>query len=394
MNPFRRDIPLLAFCQAMMQSSNSLAITASALVGFALAEDKALATLPLAAAFVATMLTSIPAAMLMHRIGRKAGFMFATGFGMAGGALATWSILEGWFWGFLGASALVGIYNGFGNYFRFAAADSVDAAHKGRAISYILVGGVAAAFIGPNLANISRDWIASAPFAGSFAAIISLYLLSTLALSLLHLPHVANDDDDVGAPPRPLRQIARQPKYIIALICGTLGYGVMSLVMTATPLAMSHHAHHFSDTSFVIQWHVLGMFAPSFFTGQLIDRFGLRSILRIGALLGFATVAINLAGYTVWHFWLALLLLGISWNFLFIGATTLLTETYRPSEKARTQASNDFAVFTTVTLASLSAGALQHRFGWEMVNVGVLPLLAMIWVAIVVLGHVERSGRL
>jgi len=164
--------------------------------------------------------------------------------------------------------------------------------------------------------------------------------------------------------------------------------------MTATPLAMSHHAHHFSDTSFVIQWHVLGMFAPSFFTGQLIDRFGLRSILRIGALLGFATVAINLAGYTVWHFWLALLLLGISWNFLFIGATTLLTETYRPSEKARTQASNDFAVFTTVTLASLSAGALQHQFGWEMVNVGVLPLLAMIWVAIVVLGHVERSGRL
>ena len=394
MNPFRRDIPLLAFCQAMMQSSNSLAITASALVGFALAEDKALATLPLAAAFVATMLTSIPAAMLMHRIGRKAGFMFATGFGMAGGALATWSILEGWFWGFLGASALVGIYNGFGNYFRFAAADSVDAAHKGRAISHILVGGVAAAFIGPNLANISRDWIASAPFAGSFAAIISLYLLSTLALSLLHLPHIANDDDDVVAPPRPLRQIARQPKYIIALICGTLGYGVMSLVMTATPLAMSHHAHHFSDTSFVIQWHVLGMFAPSFFTGQLIDRFGLRSILRIGALLGFATVAINLAGYTVWHFWLALLLLGISWNFLFIGATTLLTETYRPSEKARTQASNDFAVFTTVTLASLSAGALQHRFGWEMVNVGVLPLLAMIWVAIVVLGHVERSGRL
>ena len=392
MNPFLRNIPLLSFAQAMMMSGNSLMITASALVGLALAEDKALATLPLASGFVAIMLTSIPAAWLMHRIGRKHGFMLATGFGMSGGALATWAILNGDFWAFVAASFVMGMYNGFGNYYRFAAADAVDTAHKSRAISFILAGGVIAAFVGPNLANFSRDWISNATFAGSYAAIVGLHLLTLLALSLLHLPREADDQADIGPPPRPLKQIARQRSFVIALICGTLGYGVMSLVMTATPLAMDHHAHHFDDTSFVIQWHVLGMFAPSFFTGFLIERFGLRNILRVGALLGFGTVAINLGGSSVWHFWLALLLLGISWNFLFIGATTLLTQAYHPSEKARTQAANDFAVFTTVTLASLSAGALQHQFGWEMVNIGVLPLLTIIWVALVALGRPDKTS--
>lgn len=390
MNPFYRNIPILAFAQAMMMSANSLIITASALAGYALADDKSLATLPLAAGFIATMLTSIPAAALMHRIGRKHGFMLATLFGMSGAAFAAWSILQGWFWGFVAASFVMGMYNGFGNYYRFAAADSVQTALKSRAISFILAGGVIAAVVGPNLAKFSRDWIVDAAFAGSYAAVIGLHLLTLAVLALLHLPRVAEDLNDVGPPARPLLQIAGQPKFIVALICGTLGYGVMSLVMTATPLAMHHHAHHFDDTSFVIQWHVLGMFAPSFFTGFLIERFGLRNILRSGAILGFATVAINLAGTSLWHFWLALVLLGISWNFLFIGATSLLTQTYHPSEKARTQAANDFAVFTTVTLASLSAGALQHRFGWEMVNVGVLPMLTVIWVALVVLGALER----
>jgi len=393
MNPFYRNIPILAFSQAMMMSANSLMITASALVGYALAEDKSLATLPLAAGFVAVMLTSIPAAILMHRIGRKHGFILATLFGIGGAGLATWSILDGYFWGFVAASSVMGMYNGFANYYRFAAADSVNEPLKGRAISFIMAGGVIAAFVGPNLANVSRDWISSAEFAGSYAAIIVLHLLTTGVLSFLKLPRGADDQVDAGPPPRPLAQIARQPKYIIALICGTLGYGVMSLVMTATPLAMDHHAHHFDDTSFVISWHVLGMFAPSFFTGFLIERFGLHAILRVGALFGFACVAINLGGNSVWHFWSALFLLGLSWNFLFIGATTLLTQTYEPSEKARTQASNDFAVFTTVTLASLSAGALQHNFGWEMVNVGVLPLLTIIWLAVVVLGKIQAPAK-
>jgi len=387
MNPFYRNIPLLAFAQAMMMSSNSLMITATALVGYALADDKSLATLPLAVGFIAIMVTSIPAALLMRHIGRKAGFILATVFGILGGALATWSILEQSFWGFTAAAILTGTHNGFGNYYRFAAADAVGDNLKGRAVSFILAGGVIAAFVGPNLANFSRDWVSQAPFAGSYAALIVLYLLSALALGFLHLPKDIEEEDEDTLPPRPLLEIVKQPRYIVALICGALGYGVMSLVMTATPLAMDHHAHAFSETSFVIQWHVLGMFAPSFFTGFLIERLGLRPILLIGALLGIGCVVINLIGISVWHFWFALLLLGVSWNFLFIGGTTLLTETYHSNERAKVQASNDFTVFTTVTLASLSAGALQHNLGWEAVNIGVLPLLAIILVAILLLGR-------
>jgi len=383
MSAFHRNIPLLAFAQAMMMSNNSLMITASALVGYGLAEDKALATLPVAIGFIAVMLSSVPAAWLMHHLGRKAGFLLAILIGVSGGALATWSILHQQFWGFVAAAALTGVHNGFDNYYRFAAADAVATSLKGRAVSYIMAGGVVAAFIGPNLANISRDWITGTPFAASFAVVITLYLCSGIALSLLKLPPQAEDHVDDAEPVRPLREIARQPAYQTALVCGALGYGVMSLVMTATPLAMHHHQHGMPDTSFVIQWHVLAMFAPSFFTGRLIDAWGIQRILLSGAVFGLLCVVINLAGTSVWHFWLALVLLGLSWNFLFIGATTLLTQTYRPAEKARVQDSNDFTVFTTVALSSLSAGVLQHEFGWQMVNIGVLPLLAIIVLSLI-----------
>ena len=391
MSPFQRNIPLLAFAQAMMMSNSSLMVTASALVGYGLAEDKSLATLPLATGFIAVMLTSIPAAWLMHHIGRKAGFILATLIGASGAALATWSILDQQFWGFTAASALMGMHNGFGNYYRFAAADAVSEHLKGRAISYILAGGVVAALIGPNLANISRDWIGSAPFAASFAVVMALYLCSCAALSLLRLPAQAEDHVDESEPVRPLREIARQPAYQTALVCAALGYGVMSLVMTATPLAMNHHHHGMPDTSFVIQWHVLAMFAPSFFTGRLIESWGVEAILFLGALFGVACVGINLLGTSVWHFWLALVLLGLSWNFLFIGGTTLLTRAYRPVEKARVQASNDFVVFTTVALSSLSAGALQYQFGWRMVNIGVLPMLTIILLTL--LRYRSMTGR-
>ncbi len=386
MNPFRRNIPLLAFAQAMMMSSTSLMVTSAALVGRNLANDPALATAPLAAAFVSTMLASVPAAWLMHRIGRKAGFVLASFIGATGATLAAWSIVQGAFWGFVGAAALIGTHNAFGNYYRFAAADSSPREQKGRAISWILAGGVLAAFIGPNLANLGHDWIGNAPFAGGFLAVMLLYLAAAAALSLLRLPPQAEDRPDDTEPVRPLREIARQPAYRVALICATLGYGVISLVMTATPLAMSHHHHSLPDAAFVIQWHVLAMFAPSFFTGRLIDRWGIPCILILGALAGLACVIVNLNGTSVSHFWAALVLLGLSWHFLFIGATTLLTRCYRPSEKTRVQASNDFAVFTTVTLSSLSAGALQHLFGWQLVNLGVVPMLlvalgAALWFA-------------
>ena len=395
MTPFYRNVPLLAVAQSLMMSANSLIVASAALVGASLAEDQSLATLPLAVQFIAIMLTSIPASLLMDRIGRKPAFVMVTSVGMSAGALAAWAIVSHSFWLFVTATMLVGVFNGFGNYYRFAAADAVDETLKGRAISWVMVGGVIAALIGPNLANHTKALIDGALFAGSYAALIAVYLLSLLTVSALHLPHrFKNALEHDNAPQRPLSQIARQPKFIVAIICAMLGYGVMSLVMTATPLAMQHHHHLFDDTAFVIQWHVLAMFAPSFVTGELIRRFGVNVVMRVGALLGLVCVTLNLAGTTLSHFWLALVALGVSWNFLFIGGTTLLTETYKQAERAKVQAANDFIVFTTVALASLSAGYLQYRLGWQAVNWGVVPLLLLILGSLGWLGLRSRSGRM
>ncbi|HBR98203.1 MAG TPA: MFS transporter [Gammaproteobacteria bacterium] len=392
MTAFFRNVPLLAAAQALMMSGNALLIAASALVGHMLAEDKSLATLPLAAQFIATMLTSIPAAMLMERFGRKPAFVSATLLGVAGAGLAATATLQGSFWLFVLATMFIGAFNGFGNYYRFAAADSVHGDEKARAVSWVMAGGVIAAVVGPNLARYTRDTVDAAPFAGTFLALISVYLLAMLVLSAISLPKKSLDHFAADfLPPRSLPEIARQKAFIVALCCGMLGYGVMSLVMTATPLAMHHHHHAFDDTAFVIQWHVLGMFAPSFVTGTLITRYGLDNILGIGALLGLACVAINLVGTSLWHFWIALVLLGVSWNFLFIGATTLLTDTYHANERAKTQAINDFAVFTTVALASLSADYLQHQFGWETVNIGVIPLLIIILASVAWLKYTPNN---
>jgi len=390
MNSFTRNVPLLAFCQAMAMSGASLIIASAALVGLQLADDKSLSTLPLAAQFIAVMLTSIPAAMLMKKIGRKASFLFATLFGFSGAVVATWSIVEHEFYGFMLGVSLIGVFNGFANYYRFTAADSVDLAHKSRAISLVLAGGVIAAIVGPNLANYTKEFIENAYFAGSYAALIVLYVFSISALSFLKLPE-AQTEETVDKLSRPLKEIIKQPAWVVAVICGMLGYGVMSFVMTATPLAMKHHAHGFSDTSFVIQWHVLAMFAPSFFTGSFIRKAGELPVMFVGGVLGLVCVLVNLMGATVTHFWVALVLLGLSWNFLFVGATSLLTQTYHAAERFKVQALNDFIIFTTVALASLSAGYLQYHFGWRSVNIGVLPLLCVILVSIVFLGLWQKN---
>lgn len=394
MNPFYRNIPLLAVAQSLMMSANSLIVASAALVGESLADDKSLATLPLAAQFIATMLTSIPASMLMDRIGRRHAFMMITAVGISAGALAARAIYSHTFWLFVSATILVGVFNGFGIYYRFAAADAVEPSLKGRAISWVMVGGVIAAFVGPNLANHTRTLFEGALFAGSYAALIVIYLLSLLAVTALNLPHrFKTIAEHEHASQRPLGEIASQPKFIVAVICAMLGYGVMSLVMTATPLAMQHHHYHFDDTAFVIQWHVLAMFAPSFITGELIRRFGVQTVMTVGALLGLVCVTLNLAGTSLNHFWVALMALGVSWNFLFIGGTTLLTETYTQAERAKVQAANDFIVFTTVALASLSAGYLQHRYGWQAVNWGVVPLLSVILGSLGWLVMVGRTDR-
>lgn len=375
-----------------MMSTMSLITATSALVGYELAEDKSYATLPFAAILIARMLTSVPAARLMQAIGRKPSFMLASVIALLGSAGTTLAIMQRDFWLFLSASILIGVYNGFGIYYRFTAADAVDEQHKARAISYVMAGGVLAAIIGPNLANYTQMLIASAHFAGSYASLMVLDLLTLSLLIFLKLPgQTSLLSEQATQNARSLKLIARQPKFIVAVICGMLGYGVMSLVMTATPLAMHQHAYPFADTAFVIQWHVLGMFAPSFVTGHLIRRFGLISIMGVGALLGILCVVINLSGTSTSHFFLALLLLGVSWNFLFIGATTLLTETYTRAERFKTQALNDFIVFTTVAMAALSSGALQHRFGWQVINYAAIPALVIIGLSLLWLKFNNRA---
>jgi MFS family permease len=316
----------------------------------------------------------------MGKIGRKSAFMIGSCFGIFGSAICVYAIFNHHFWLFAVGSFLIGMFNGFATYFRFAAVEVVNEINRPKAISYVMVGGVIAAFIGPNLANFGRSMFTESQFAGGFVYVTGLYILIFVVLSFIKLPPPSLDK--IQGSGRPLLQIIKQPAFTVAVICGMLGYGVMSYLMTATPLAMNHHHHDFSETAFVIQWHVLAMFAPSFFTGSIIQRFGVLKVMTTGAFLALLCVIINLNGQTVWHFWVALIALGISWNFLFIGASSLLTQTYRKEETSKTQALNDFMVFTMVTVASLSAGMFQHTFGWKIVNYGGMLFIGIILISI------------
>jgi len=391
-NLMKRTVWLLAGCQALMNSGNTLIVATSALVGLRLAEDKSLATLPVALTLFTGMLTTIPASLLMGRIGRRAGFQIGTVFGLAGAGLAVWAILQRDFTLFCLAAVLIGGFNAFGTYYRFAAADVATDDYRSRAISYVMAGGIVAALVGPNLANWSQAWLAHHEFAGSYLSLLGVYGLSLVALAFVRTAPPSTDPS--GKPGRPLAEIARQPAFLVALAGGALGYGGMALVMTATPLAMHQHAHPFADTAFVIEWHLLGMFAPAFVAGHLIRRFGLINMMITGTLLYFACIVTSLSGNTVTHFWLALTLLGMGWSFLFVGATTLLTETYTENEKAKSQALNDFLVFSVIAASSLSAGAIQHHLGWHAVNLVLAPIAAAILGALLWLRSARRRAAL
>ena len=371
----KRNVTLLALSQAMVITGTSLLLASCALVGMRLTSIKSLATLPLALLFLSQMVTTIPASLFMQRVGRRSGFMTSAVFGMAGAAMATLGVLKAEFSLFCFGTVLIGVFNGFGQYYRFAAAETAPEEYRSRAISYVLAGGLIAAFAGPNLAKWSRQLL-PAEFAGSYAILIGIYLMALGVAFFLRMPDAGAAERAKGG--RPLGEIARQPAYLVAVASAMVGYGVMNFIMIATPLAMHHYAHPFSDTAFVIQWHVFGMFVPSFFTGHLIRRFGPANIILAGVLLLGLCVGINFSGIAVIHFWSSLIFLGFGWNFMFVGATTLLTETYSLNEKAKAQALNDFIVFGTVTLTSLSSGAVQNILGWKTINMAVIPFLILI----------------
>lgn len=371
-----RNLLLLTLSQALMMTVVGLLLSASALVGARLADSAALATLPLALQYLATLLALPLASRLMAQRGRRPVFVAGALCGGTGLLLAAAGIALGRFSLFCLGAACVGVYGAVGQFYRFAALETVPPAARGRAVSLTLSGGVLAAFAGPAIARVTRDLL-DAPFLASFLGLVACTLLSALLAMALRLPRAS--PGGATLPCRLLRSLLGDGGLRLALAGGMVGYGVMNLLMTATPLAMLCARLDFGATAGVIQWHLVAMFAPSFLTGALIGRVGTRAVMGLGGVLMLGGVAVALSGTALAHFQGALVLVGVGWNFLYVAATSLLAESWREEDKARVQAINDSLVFGVVSLATFGAGPLVGRFGWEAVNrLAALPVVALL----------------
>lgn len=376
MSPSNRNLLVLALCQALAMTCMTMVMTTIALVGVELSPFDELATLPLALQLAVTMLTAIPASVLMRRYGRRAGFTVGAAFGVATALVSAFAIQRGSFGLFAASAAAYGVTQSFAGFYRFAAIDGVPAERRGRAVSLVLGGGVVAGLVGPTLAVLSRSLIEGPPFAGTFLAIAALSGLALLLVQLLRIPPLTVAESAAGN--ASLSDLLRRPLFLVAAATTAIGYASMSLVMTATPLAMAGHHHGFPSTAFVIQWHVVGMYAPSFVTGALTHRWGVLNVILIGVTAILASVAVNELGTGLGHFWVALVLLGIGWNFMYVGGTTLLSEAHSPGERNKAQAVNEFVMFGLITTASFGSGLLQQTVGWNWVNLAVVPGLLAI----------------
>jgi MFS family permease len=383
----RRNAVVLSAAGALGGAPSSIAIAIGGLAGaYLLGPDKSLATLPVSLFIVGGAMASLPAAMLMARVGRKAGFLVGSVSGILGGIVAAYAIAAGSFIGFLIGLAIAGTASAFIQQYRFAAADSGSPEVRAKAISWVLAGGVAAAVLGPQSIILTRHWFDPIPFVGGFLAMSVLAALGLLVLFGLRGAAAAIPEPAARSGGRPIGEIIRQPRFIVALVCGIGSYALMSLVMTAAPLAMVACGLGQDTVALGIQWHAIAMFAPSFFTGSLIARFGKEPVIAVGLALLAGCAVVALAGIDIAHFWGALILLGIGWNFGFIGATAMLTETYRPQERARVQGLNDLVLFGFVALASFSSGALFSGVGWNALNMIIFPVVT-ICAAALVLGY-------
>jgi len=379
---------LLASAQALFQTASVLVMTVGGLAGGQIASRPELATMPIAAMFLGTAVVTFPASMWMARVGRRAGFVIGALFGVAGGLTAAAGI---WLTSLALLSFgtfLVGAYQAFAQFYRFAASEVADEAFRPRAISLVLAGGIVAALVGPMLGRLGGPLL-QPEYVGSFLLLALVSMIGAGIMLPMHVP-MATLESGEATQGRRLQAIVAQPAYFVALFGAATGYGIMILAMTATPLAMVHHHHDLATAATVIQLHVLGMFLPSFFTGSLIARFGVLRIMLTGVLILAGHVLMTLTGTSFGSFAGALVLLGIGWNFLYVGGTTLLTTTYTAAERGRAQATNDMTIFVVGLACSFSAAALLQTFGWQMLNVLLLPWLAFAAFALMWLGWKQR----
>ncbi len=375
-----RNLWLLAICQGLFLTNNVTFIAINGLVGFSLAPLGWMATLPVMGYVVGGAFSTGLVAKSQHRFGRKAAFQTGLVVAALSALLCAYAAWSQNFWLLCAATVIAGYYNANANLYRFAAAELASAGYKEKAVSMVMAGGLIGAVAGPNLAAQTRT-LTDVPFMGAYLALAGVALLSMAVLAFITFPAApAKTANDQG---RPLREIMRQPVFIVAAACGALGFGVMNLLMAATPLAMQQCSLPFSDVALVLEWHVIGMFAPGFFTGHLIKRFGVLPIMGVGVLLNAVCIVVALSGVDLDKFLVALFLLGVGWNFLFTGSTTLSLQTYTPAEKDRAQGALNFFVFAVTALSSFASGVLVTTQGWQLLNAGSLIPVALTGAALV-----------
>jgi predicted MFS family arabinose efflux permease len=369
----RRNALVLAVAQALAGGNNTVIVATGGIAGAMLAPDKALATVPISIYVLGLWIGTLPVGALSTRFGRRAAFQLGTLCGVITGLLCCLAVLQNSFLLLNLGNFFGGLYAAAHMAYRFAAADTATDAFRPKAIAWVLIGGVAAGIVGPQLVILTKDLWQPYLFAATFLAQSALALICAGVLMFINIPKPPLAAS--GANGRPLIEIIRQPRFIVAVACGVASYAMMNLVMTSAPLAMVDCNHSVTDATLGLQWHIIGMFAPSFFTGALIARYGVEKIIALGLALILASAAISIAGITLWHFWTGLVLLGIGWNFSFIGATTMVTDCHRPDERNKVQAFNDFLVFGSMAVGSFSSGALLASFGWIVVNEIVFPFV-------------------
>lgn len=371
----RRNALVLAAAQALAGGNNTVIVSTTAILGAMLAPDKGLATMPITGMVMGMWLGTLPVGILARRFGRRAALQVGSFFGILSGLISYAAVMQGNFWVLLLGTFCGGLYAAAHQSYRFAAADTASEKFRAKAVSWVLAGGIFAAVIGPQLVIFTKDLMAPHLFAASFIGQSLCALLAAIVLQFVRIPRLATKAD--ATPSRPLPEIMRNPRFLVAAACGMASYGLMNMVMTSAPLAMIGCGHSVTDATLGIQWHVLAMYGPSFFTGSLINRFGVERITGLGLVTIGLSAATGLAGITVGHFWAALALLGIGWNFAFIGATTMVTQCHRPEERNKVQAFNDFLVFGSMAVSSFSSGQMLAVFGWDALNVVVFPFVLL-----------------